>query len=102
MLGEILCGEDRRVYHERLAGVAYKMYYMTEASCFRLGRKATKHVRTLFDRFWLQAADWLTANYVGFTPSTGNVGHVSPAMRISRSMRPESAFCDFIRSTPRS
>ncbi len=41
---------------------------------FRFGRKATKHIRTLFDRFWLQAADWLTVNYVGFTPSTGLSG----------------------------
>ncbi len=50
----------------------------------------------------LQAEIRMAAIYVGFTPSTGNVGHESPAMRVSRPMRLESAFCDFIRSTPRS
>ncbi len=70
--------------------------YKIKAPIFRLGRKATKHVRTQFDRFWLQAAVRLAANYVGFTPSTGNVGHVSLAMGISRSMWPVSAFCDSV------
>ncbi len=74
----------------------------TETPKVRYGWKAIKRDRPPFFRLWLQAADRHIANYVGFTPSTGNVGHVSPAMRISRSMRPESAFCDFIRSTPRS
>ena len=49
-----------------------------------------------------QAVDPQIVIYFGFTPSTGNVGHGSPAMRISRTMRSESAFCDFIRSTSRS
>ncbi len=38
----------------------------------RYGRKATKHVSTLFDRFWLQAADRRIVIYVGLTPSSGN------------------------------
>ena len=37
----------------------------------RNGRKATKHVRTLFDRFWLFATDWRIVIYVGLTPSSG-------------------------------
>ncbi len=28
--------------------------YANEARFVRFGRKATKHVRTLFDRFWLR------------------------------------------------
>ncbi len=39
---------------------------------FRFGLKATKHVRTLFDRFWLQAAVQRIAIYVGLTLSSGN------------------------------
>ncbi len=39
--------------------------YTTEALSVRFGRKATKHVRTLFDRFWLFATILRIANYVG-------------------------------------
>ncbi len=85
-----------------MAESGHQRAYATDAPIFRFGRIATKHARSLHYRLWLQAADWLAANYVGFTPSTGNVDHESPAMRVSRSMRPESAFYDFIRSTPRS
>ncbi len=46
----------------------------------RYGRIATKHARSLHYRFWLQAAERLAANYVGFTPSTGNVSQASPAI----------------------
>ncbi len=38
----------------------------------RFGRKATKHIRTLFDRFWLQAADRRIVIYVRLTSSSGN------------------------------
>ena len=43
-------------------------------------------------RSWLQAADRLAAIYVGFTPSIGNVGQESPAIRISGSMRLDPLF----------
>ncbi len=36
------------------------------------GRKATKHVRTLFDRFWLQAAVRRIAIYICFRSSSGH------------------------------
>ncbi len=39
---------------------------------FRLGRKATNPVRTLFDRFWLQAAVQRIVIYVGLTSCSGN------------------------------
>ncbi len=38
----------------------------------RLGRKATKHVRTLFDRFWLQAAVRRIANSFRFGMNSGS------------------------------
>ncbi len=47
--------------------------YATEAPSFCFGRKTTKHVRTLFDRLWLQAAVQRIVIYVGLTPSSGNV-----------------------------
>ncbi len=37
----------------------------------RFGRKATKHVRTLFDRLWLKAAVRRIANFVGFGLNSG-------------------------------
>ncbi len=43
-----------------------------EARFVRFGRKATKHVRTLFDRFWLQAEVPIAAIFVGFTFSSGH------------------------------
>ncbi len=35
--------------------LAHERAYTTQALIVRFGRKATEHVRTLFDRFWLQA-----------------------------------------------
>ncbi len=52
--------------------VGHRRTFTTEAPSFRFGRKATKHVRTLFDRLWLQAVGRRIAIYVGFTSSTGN------------------------------
>ncbi len=40
--------------------------YTTKALRVRFGRKATKHVRTLFDRFWLKAAELEPIGNVGF------------------------------------
>ncbi len=38
----------------------------------RYGRKATKHVRTLLDRFWLQAAVRRILNFIRFGMNSGS------------------------------
>ncbi len=54
---------------------------------FRLGRKATKHVRTLFDRFWLQAEIRMAAFYVGLTSSSGHSAAEFPLLIAQRTSR---------------
>ncbi len=72
----------------RMIGISQELAYMTDAPYFRCGRKATKHVRTPFFCFWLQAADRHIVIYVGFTSNFGSsdaefplllrvVGHLS-------------------------
>ncbi len=56
----------------------------TEARYVRFGRKATKHVRTLFDRFWLQAADRRIVIYVRLTSSSGNSDAEFPLLSAQR------------------
>ncbi len=46
--------------------------YTTQAPFVRFCRKAAKHVRTLIDRLWLQAAVQRIVIYVGLTPSSGS------------------------------
>ncbi len=55
-----------------MIGISQELAYMTDAPYFRCGRKATKHVRTPFFCFWLQAADWRIVIYVRLTSSSGN------------------------------
>ncbi len=50
----------------------------------RYGRKATKHVRTLFDRLWLQAEIRMAAIYFGFTSSSGNSDAEFPLLEALR------------------
>ncbi len=50
----------------------------------RFGRKATKHVRTLFDRFWLQAAVQRIVIYVRLTSSSGNSDAEYPLLEALR------------------
>ncbi len=62
----------------------YNRAHTTEARFVRLGRKATKHVRTLFDRFWLQAAVRRIVIYFGFTSSSGNSDPKYPLLEALR------------------
>ncbi len=62
----------------------YNRAHTTEARFVRLGRKATKHVRTLFDRFWLQAADQRSASHVGLAPNTGYLDAEYPLLIAQR------------------
>ncbi len=50
----------------------------------RYGRKATKHVRNLLDRFWLQAADRHIVIYVGFTSNFGSSDAEFPLLEALR------------------
>ncbi len=55
-----------------------------EARFDRFGRKATKHVRTLLDRFWLKAADRRIVIYVRFTSSSGKSDAEFPLLEALR------------------
>ena len=68
--------------------------YQAEVPDFRLGRIATKHVRTLFDRFWLKAevrrrpfnvGSWMKSGRwdVRFGPEIGLRGSMNPTSRRS-------------------
>ncbi len=50
----------------------------------RYGRKAIKHVRTLFDRFWLQAAVRRIVIYVRLTSSSGKSDAEFPLLEALR------------------
>ncbi len=52
---EILRRSRGRIHRGQISTTGHKRCHPTEAPKVRLGRKATKHVRTLFDRLWLQA-----------------------------------------------
>ncbi len=58
--------------------------YTGQARIFRFGRKATKHVRTLLDRFWLKAAVRRIVIYVGFTSSSGHFDAEFPLLEALR------------------
>ncbi len=67
-----------------MSHVGYEWPYITESPNVRYGRKATKHVRTLFDRFWLQAAVRPIVIYFGFTSSSGNSDPEYPLLEALR------------------
>ncbi len=69
---KIYVAERGRSIEAVCTGWGHSPPYTREAPNGGLGRKATKHARTLFDRFWLQAADRHIANSVGFTFSSGH------------------------------
>ncbi len=55
-----------------------------DAWTVHFGRKVTKHVRTLFDRCWLQAKVRRIAIYVRLTFSSGNSDAEFPLLEVLR------------------
>ncbi len=50
---EILCGCEVGAHEGRIMASGYSRVLTFRLRFVRFGRKATKHVRTLLDRFWL-------------------------------------------------
>ncbi len=69
---DILCFRNVNVDRGQISGLGHERVDTIGALNFCFGRKATKHVRTLLDRFWLQAEIRIAAIYVGFTSSSGH------------------------------